>query len=48
MFLFAADHGDALIDIVKYLARLVRGLKGMVTGLCEHVSSEGESHVHCR
>jgi hypothetical protein len=47
MFLFAADHGDVLIDIVKYLTRLIPGFKGMVTGLCEHVFSEGEWNVHC-
>jgi hypothetical protein len=43
MFLFAADHGDVLIDIVKYLMGLIPGLNGMVTGLCEQAFFEGRT-----
>lgn len=46
MFLFATDHGDGLIDIVKYLVGLIPCFKGMVTGLCDQAFSEGECDVH--
>ncbi len=48
MFVFAADHGDVLIDIVKYISGRVRRLKRMVTALCDEPRNVRENRYgHC-